>query len=540
MKKFFRAHRRKLKLIAFKFTRLIPLSGRAPRADHPSMGILQSILAGEGITLSVDEQRRLLSMIQQYYWYGRLLTLLRWFKWLPFGFTMQAISLVRVRKNANFRNLFKDLFKILWSRYRLYVGSEPVVRAVRDYGALSSSSLPRELWRNRHSPKKNIQHGVRSRLLFISGMCPSLSHAGGLRVFDIIWELSKTHEIDLFTVYNWKEDSNAWLYLKSRIHRSCRLKSDEQFNSVELRAWLIENQIDLDDYEAIHLEYNHCVRLLPVLSPYNGKIIFTLMENLHRAEALRIKRFLSEGKALDAAEAWGDLSWRMLDEKKLWQFADIRLPITHADGNSCARFFGCDYQVLPTGISEVGVLDHLAKKHIEPLDFTASFVGYFNHQPNREAIEWYMDHVHPLVISRIPQYRFFVVGGGDIEPLIRRNRYPESIIFTGFVEDLTEWIRKSSISVSPLVSGAGFRGKLNQYSVCRRASVSTSIGASGLPYEDGHSIYIADSAELFADRIVHLLTHPDQRKIMADNSYDVAMENFSWPNIVERLRNFYA
>src|SRR5262249_25101042 len=127
--------------------------------------------------------------------------------------------------------------------------------------------------------------------------------------------------------------------------------------------------------------------------------------------------------------------------------------------------------VLPTGVSEFAVYERLPAvtfKHSVPKDPTAVFLGYFGHSPNVEGIAWYLEHIHPQVKKEIPNYKIMVVGRGPIEWLKSRWGDDQNVRFTGAVDDFIPYLVKSRVCIAPLISGAGIRGKVNQYAAVGR------------------------------------------------------------------------
>ncbi len=198
-------------------------------------------------------------------------------------------------------------------------------------------------------------------------------------------------------------------------------------------------------------------------------------------------------------------------------------------------------EIVPHGVSSL-ILDDVRNTEIST-DFSALpraavFVGYYAHLPNIEAVEWYLRDIHPSVLRRVPQFKVYIVGGGDLGELKREFEGDDSIVFTGWVECLGPWIAKGSICISPLVSGAGLRGKINQYSSYGRPTVSTSIGTQGIEYEDRKSVLIADGPVGFADAMVELMENEEVWTRVCRGSQVVA-SNWQWSRLIGKIREIY-
>ena len=96
-----------------------------------------------------------------------------------------------------------------------------------------------------------------------------------------------------------------------------------------------------------------------------------------------------------------------------------------------------------------------------------------------------------------------------------------------------------TICLCPLVSGAGLRGKVIQYSALRKATVSTTIGICGMPFKDNESIFIADAPGDFARKVVSLLRDTGLRTRISECAYKLAWDHFSWAIEIEKLETHF-
>jgi glycosyltransferase involved in cell wall biosynthesis len=61
-----------------------------------------------------------------------------------------------------------------------------------------------------------------------------------------------------------------------------------------------------------------------------------------------------------------------------------------------------------------------------------------------------------------------------------------------------------------------------------KAVVSTRVGVEGLPVRNGENLALADAPREFADAVIWLLRHPEERERLASNARAFVAENFSW------------
>jgi len=114
-----------------------------------------------------------------------------------------------------------------------------------------------------------------------------------------------------------------------------------------------------------------------------------------------------------------------------------------------------------------------------------------------------------------------------------------NILIVENVENGRQFYQQHQVMIVPLWSGSGLRIKIIEGMAHGKAIVSTAIGAEGIGYTDGHNIFIANSAELFADRVIELLKNAQLRQRLSENAATHAAENFDNSVVVSHLVEFY-
>jgi GT2 family glycosyltransferase/glycosyltransferase involved in cell wall biosynthesis len=130
------------------------------------------------------------------------------------------------------------------------------------------------------------------------------------------------------------------------------------------------------------------------------------------------------------------------------------------------------------------------------------FIGSFLHPPNVDAVLFYVNEVHPLVIQRLPQARFYIIG--DKAPAELTSLADRTIIFTGGVPDVRPYFESVRLSVAPIRYGAGVKGKINQSMGLGVPVVATSVAVEGMSLIDSEDVLVADDPAQFAERVVEV------------------------------------
>jgi len=175
------------------------------------------------------------------------------------------------------------------------------------------------------------------------------------------------------------------------------------------------------------------------------------------------------------------------------------------------------------------------------------YVGSFRHLPNYLGFEELRTRIMPLVWEKYPHARLRVIGGPDHETHWRTAlkgapipHLDPRIIIHGFVSDLMPLYASAHIVAVPLPLSAGTNIKVMEALACRRAVVSTPVGAQGLDLKDGIDALISPLGAEFAEAICRLIEDPALRDRIADEGRKTAADRFGWDAISRRAIDAYS
>ncbi|MGB7950184.1 MAG: glycosyltransferase, partial [Candidatus Binatia bacterium] len=130
------------------------------------------------------------------------------------------------------------------------------------------------------------------------------------------------------------------------------------------------------------------------------------------------------------------------------------------------------------------------------------FVGHYAHNPNEDAVSYFVKEIFPLIRQELPGVVFYMVGSHMTETV--QALASQDVVAVGYVPDLTRYLEGCRVFVAPLRYGAGVKGKIAQSMGLGLPVVTTSIGAEGMGFIDGKHVLIGDSPAAFAKAVVRL------------------------------------
>jgi sugar transferase (PEP-CTERM/EpsH1 system associated) len=233
---------------------------------------------------------------------------------------------------------------------------------------------------------------------------------------------------------------------------------------------------------------------------------------LYRAQYRRMLRF--ERRALDRFEGV--------------------LAVSATDRDTLSRIYS-DAIHGPVHIVQTGVDTEFFEPSSPPEGSRALvFTGSMDWLPNEDAMLYFCREVLPRIRAAEPQVSISIVGRAPT-PAVARLAQEQGVSVTGRVDDVRPYIARSAVYVVPLRIGGGTRLKIFEAMAMGKAVVSTTIGAEGLPVQDGEHLLLADDSDSFASAVVRLLRDDARRRSLEGAARKLVVEHYDWAAVAGDL-----
>jgi GT2 family glycosyltransferase len=166
------------------------------------------------------------------------------------------------------------------------------------------------------------------------------------------------------------------------------------------------------------------------------------------------------------------------------------------------------------------------------------FVGGFRHTPNVEGIEWFAKEVFPILKDLGFNEKIQIVGAGldkTTQILLEKLNFE---VFGG-VDDkkLIDLYSNSKISIIPLLSGRGLKGKFAESASHNLPIVSTTVGAEGFGTNPGSGSHVTNDPKEFAESIFQLVKSQGQWEKAQGDISGFCVNNLSVERFMSDLQN---
>ncbi len=363
---------------------------------------------------------------------------------------------------------------------------------------------------------------ARPRIAVVSPYFPyPLSHGGAVRIFHMLREAARDFDVFLFSFAGTIEPADLAPVLelcakvvavpnnRYREPRWSTLDPPEvpEFRSPAMRRLLAEIRSQYE-IRVVQVEYTH-------MASYGGDILvehdvtFDLYRQIHARER-------------SCSSWWNYHRWLWYERRVVANFKRV-VVMSEKD---TLLLPGADARSIPNGVD----LDRF-RPQSEPESARLLFVGSFRHFPNVVAYRFFTEEVWGRLRAKVPDIRLTAVAGPEPELYWNSPAPPyidDAIELHGFVRDVQPLYVNSNVVIVPTKVSAGTNLKVLEAMAMERVVVSTTSGCAGLGLEHGKSVWIADTAEEFAEAIEQLLANPDLRHRIAAAAREIAETQFDW------------
>lgn len=181
--------------------------------------------------------------------------------------------------------------------------------------------------------------------------------------------------------------------------------------------------------------------------------------------------------------------------------------------------------------------DYFAYRETRNKGNVIGFLGELSVAHNENAVVNFVENILPMIVKKVPDSKFWVIGGGASEELQKFES--EHVHFSGRVEDVREFLQQCKVFVCPMTFGSGIKTKNLEAMSMGLPVVTTSIGAENINALNGVDWYIEDDPRLFAEKVVEILKDEKMRIKCSNSARKFVLDNFTWEIAEVKFRELF-
>ncbi len=393
------------------------------------------------------------------------------------------------------------------------------------------------------------------KILIVSHISPWPPNSGGpVQVYKLVKYLLSELDVHLLCPINGENKRNLEKDTGISVHSFSRITLLSMLTKRILRrlkfpdifSWLynplvyrdvkrVANEINPDLIHSVYLASSP--HALKVAEKYRLPFVLTEPDIEYLREKRR-KELLGEG--------YSDFALRTLKEaeRKICDNSDMVVVLSDFD-KKVLRDIGVasDIKVIFNGIDYESyqvsqeTRDEMRKRlNIKENDIVLFYHGIFSDKANRNALFSLVDIYKSLRDEGVPVR--LAVMGTDLD----RTKIPEDVIAISEVQshEVPRYLSIADIAAVPLRYGTGVRLKIVEYLTMGLPTISTLIGAEGIPLKDKEDIILVDDVgEEFVKGLENLIENKALQLELKKNGRALAKERLDWNILIKNYEEIY-
>lgn len=305
----------------------------------------------------------------------------------------------------------------------------------------------------------------------------------------------------------------------------------DRFISKEYDRELI-HMLQKEDFDIVHLEGLFLVPYIKTIRKYSkAKIVI----RQHNIEFSIWERLAGQAKN-PLKKAYLNVLAKRLRNFELDHINDYDLivPISEIDEKAYIALGTKQPLFLhPFGIDIEKIPFHPA----DTLPLSLYHLGAMDWLPNQESVQWLLEKVMPLIYEELPETKLYLAGRNMPDHYIKQSW--KNVEVLGEVPDAAAFERDKSILVVPLLSGGGVRIKIFQAMAMGKTVITTRIGVEGIEAANNKEVFIADTPQEFARKIIDVVQQPELIRQTGNAARKLIGEKYNRPLLIRDLLERY-
>ncbi len=214
-------------------------------------------------------------------------------------------------------------------------------------------------------------------------------------------------------------------------------------------------------------------------------------------------------------------------EKAVAARADANLFVSEDEAALFRMRGGADAVAIGNGIDTAFYNPAIKIPPVETQAPLIVFTGQMDYRPNIEAVTDFALNAMPIIRKTHPEVAFAIVGRNPPASVMALAKQ-KSIIVTGAVDDVRNWLNAASVVVAPLRIARGIQNKVLEAMAMAKPVVASHAAAEGIDAQDGVHFLVATTVEEEASQISILLSDPMGRERLGQAARAHVARHYSW------------
>ena len=164
--------------------------------------------------------------------------------------------------------------------------------------------------------------------------------------------------------------------------------------------------------------------------------------------------------------------------------------------------------------------------------------GKMSYHANISMTKYLVEEIMPRVWKARPSARLYIVGKDPAPDIQKMAQHPQ-ITVTGTVDDIRPFLWRATVSVAPLLYGAGIQNKILEAMATGTPVVTTCKALPALQAQPGNDLFASDDPDEFARAVLQLIASRDLQQEVGNSGVRYVRAFHSWSSIASQLARIY-
>ncbi len=219
-------------------------------------------------------------------------------------------------------------------------------------------------------------------------------------------------------------------------------------------------------------------------------------------------------------------------ENLIFDYFDNRTIISEQDRQLIYHEHRDKISIIPNGVD----FDYF-KQTPTTKKYDLIFTGNMSYPPNVDCALRLVNEILPIVHITHPTIKLIIAGANPAAQI--QQLKSDTVIVSGWLDDIRTAYNESSIFVAPMRIGSGLQNKLLEAMSMNLPSITTSLAAKPMNAYHGENILVAENNDDIAAQIVYLVDNTETAKKIAAQGRQFVIEYFDWKRTVQSLEKLF-
>lgn len=169
---------------------------------------------------------------------------------------------------------------------------------------------------------------------------------------------------------------------------------------------------------------------------------------------------------------------------------------------------------------------------------TLVFSGKMSYHANISMVKYLVTEIMPRIWKMRPAVRLCIVGKDPPADIKELEKNP-LVTVTGTVDDIRPFLWRATVSVVPLIYGAGIQNKILEAMATKTPVVTTFKALSALQVQVGKEVLAANDADEFSQAVVRLIEDRNLQHQIGEAGASYVGAQHSWDSMASQLAGIY-